>query len=134
MRMQAFRFLCALLGGLFVLGGLFFVVAFFRSLLPGATSPGVLPLGPGGLYFMALGGTALLGWGGGLLGAFRHPASHRILGTWTALALGVAAVVRMVAWWSGDYASLGSLLRIEAGLMLVLALALVWLRPPRRAA
>jgi hypothetical protein len=39
----------------------------------------------------------------------------------------------MVAWIVGDYAALGDVLRVEVAIFLLLALALVWLRPPKRA-
>jgi hypothetical protein len=48
----------------------------------------------------------------------------------TALALTGLALVRMVGWFMGDYHALaGDLLRFEAALFLLLALAFVWLRP-----
>ena len=55
---------------------------------------------------------------------------YRTVTTITAWVLCLMAVVRMTAWLVGDYASwLGDLPRTEAGVLLVLALALVWLRP-----
>ena len=39
----------------------------------------------------------------------------------------------MVAWLVGDYHALGNLPRIEAGILLALALAFLWLRPARDA-
>ena len=68
-----------------------------------------------------------------MLGAAREPAGSRILGTATASALLLGSVVRMFAWFFGDYyVFLGEAPRLEAGIFLAIALALVWLRPRRR--
>ena len=42
------------------------------------------------------------------------------------------ALYRLWAWLMGDYHFLGNLLRVEAVIFLLLALAFVWLRPPKR--
>lgn len=129
---RAYRILCGVLGVLASLFGLSLLVSFFRVTMPGGTMEGPLsPLGPNGVYFMAFTGCAMLGWGGGLLSAMRRPESHRTVGTASALALVLMAFYRMWAWLLGDYYRLGDLLRVEAALFLLLALALVWLRPPR---
>ena len=65
-----------------------------------------------------------------MLGAARRPASGRSVGTFSALALVLMALVRIFAWVMGDYAYLGDALRGEAVIFLLLALAFVWLRPP----
>ena len=102
--------------------------AFFGYQQPGAAA--AIPTGPVGHYFVAFTGCAMVGWGGGLLGAARHPASGRTVGTVTALALVMMGVYRMLAWLVGDYYIwLGELPRAEALLFLALALAFVWLRP-----
>lgn len=129
-RLRVYRILCGGLGGLFVLAGCVLFLAFFRASLPGGGLPGPIPVGPGGVYFVAFTGCALVGWGGGLLGAARRPETGRTLGTLTAFALVLMAVYRIFAWLIGDYAYLGNVLRGEAVLFLVLALAFVWLRPP----
>jgi hypothetical protein len=67
-----------------------------------------------------------------MIGAAREPASStsRTVGTATAFVLILMAAVRMVAWTVGDYASwLGDVSRQEATALLLVALALVWLRP-----
>jgi hypothetical protein len=65
-----------------------------------------------------------------LLGGARDPLSSRSVGTMTAFVFALMALIRMVAWVIGDYTVwLGELPRIEAGILLGLALALVWLRP-----
>jgi len=127
----AYRALCGGLGGLLVVVGAAFFVGFFRALLPGGEVPGPLPVGPNGAYFIAFTGCALIGWGGGLLGAARHPEAGRTIGTATAVALVFSALYRIFGWFMGDYAGLGDLLRVEAAVFLLLALAFVWLRPPK---
>jgi hypothetical protein len=115
---------CMVVGGMLTLG-------FFRYQMPGSTP--ALPTGPIGFYFVAFAGCALVGWGGGLLGAARRPDAGRTVGTATAVALVLMAVVRMTAWVIGDYHAWGQLPRIEAAILLLLAAAFVWLRPPARA-
>jgi hypothetical protein len=125
--------LCGLLGAAFIATGLVSVFAFLASHAPG--SEVVVPTGPVGFYFVAFAGCALLGWGGCLVGAARRPESSRAVGTATAVALVGLAVVRMAAWFVGDYHVFpGELLRVEAALFLILALAFTWLRPARGAA
>jgi len=69
-------------------------------------------------------------WGGCLLGAARRPREARAVGTATAVGLVMCGVYRMLAWVVGDYYVFpGGVLRAEAALFLVLALAFLWLRP-----
>jgi len=108
--------------------GLALVLSFFAYQRPGSV-PGI-PTGPVGHYFVAFTGCALIGWGGGLLGAARAPFASRSVATTTVFVLVLMALVRMVAWVVGDYAAwLGNLPRTEAAILLGLAIALVWLRP-----
>ena len=132
--MLAYRIVCGLLGGLFVLFGLGALGSFLGYQAPNGAPPEPFEIGPHGMYFVAFTGCALIGWGGALVGAARRPAHSRTIGTVSAFALVLMAVYRMLAWLVGDYAALGDLLRVEAALFLVLALALVWLRPPPIAA
>lgn len=128
--MRGYRVLCGGIGGLLLLAGLAMTFSFFRASMPGAAMEGPIPVGPGGVYFIAFTGCALVAWGGGLLGAVKRPEAGRTIGTFSALALVLMAMVRIFAWLMGDYAYLGDLPRGEAALFLVLALAFVWLRPP----
>ena len=83
-----YRVLCGVVGAPLVLLGILFVVGFFQALMPGGEAPGpISPLGPMGVYLLAFCGCALVGWGGGLLGAMRRPEAGRSVGTWTAFAL-----------------------------------------------
>ena len=121
-----------MLGVAFVaLGGALFS-AFFLFHLPDSDLS--IPTGPTGFYFVGFAGCALIGWGGCLLGAAWHPGAGRTVGSATALALVLAALMRIAAWTVGDYTAwLGDLPRLESVLMLLAALALVWLRPPHAA-
>lgn len=124
----AYRILLGALGVAASVFGLVLTVSFFVYQRP-FSNPGI-PTGPVGYYFVAFTGCALMGWGGGLIGACRSPESSRTVSTYTVWVLCFMAVVRMTAWFVGDYALwLGNLPRIEAGLFLLIALALVWLRP-----
>ena len=130
----AYRVLCGGIGLGLMLFGLGFVLSYFVALGPGAseTMPG-LAMGPPALYFMAFSGSALVGWGGALLGVLRDPASptSRAIGTATTAALALSAAYRIAAWFMGESPFPGNLPRVEAGLMLLLALAFLWLRPRR---
>jgi hypothetical protein len=128
----AFRAVAAATGLLFVASGVALFVAFFAYQRPGSEPP--LPMGPLGHYFAAFAGCALVGWGGALLAGARDLATGRALAPVTALALAGMALYRMLGWFMGDYHALfGDLLRAEAALFLLLALAFVWLRPPAAA-
>jgi hypothetical protein len=108
--------------------GIGLVAAFILYQRPNSVP--AIPTGPVGHYFVAFAGCALMGWAGGLIGAARDPFSSRTVGTMTAFVMGLMAVIRMLAWFVGDYwAWLGDLPRTEASALLLVALALVWLRP-----
>ena len=133
--LAGYRILCGVLAVAFVVFGLALLGSFFAFHAPG--SPGMgdpLPVGPNGAYFVAFTGCCLVGWGGCLLGAARQPEAAPWIATATALALVLNAVYRIFVWILGDYHALGNLPRVEAALMLLLALALLWLRPPVPAA
>jgi hypothetical protein len=124
----AYRFLCGALGGVFVLVGLTCFAGFIAYHAPG--SDVAVPTGPTGFYFVAFAGCALVAWGGCLLGAARRPREARSIGTATAVGLVMCGVYRMLAWVVGDYYVFpGGVLRVEAALFLILALAFLWLRP-----
>jgi hypothetical protein len=127
-----YRLLCGLLGVGLVFGGIMFMVGFLAAMAPGGVaSPPLAPLGPNGLYFMAFTACGLIGWGGGLIGAARHPETGRTVGTFSAWAMVAMGFYRFVGWFLGDFSHLGELPRIEAVIFLTLAVAFVWLRPPK---
>ena len=128
LRMRIYRVLVGSLAIAFAVFGLALVGTFFGYQRPDSVP--TIPTGPVGHYFVAFTGCAMLGWAGGLLGAARNPMASRSVSTVTAYVLALMAVIRMVAWLIGDYSAwLGDLPRSEATLFLLLALALVWVRP-----
>lgn len=133
-RLVVYRWLCGVVGGLWILAGLGLLLSYFQAMAPGGAADQVMPMGPSAIYFAAFTGCALVGWGGGLIGAARRPDAGRTVGTITSFALVLMAVYRIAGWLMGDYAFLGNLLRIEAAIFLLLALAFVWLRPPAQVA
>ncbi|MEZ4282883.1 MAG: hypothetical protein R3F21_25070 [Myxococcota bacterium] len=129
-RLGLYRVLMGTLGVAWAVFGFGLVAAFFLYQRPG--SQPLVPTGPVGHYFVAFSGCALIGWGSAMIGAAREPwsSTSRTVGTATAFVLVLMAVVRMVAWAIGDYATwLGEVPRQEAAALLIVALALVWLRP-----
>lgn len=127
-RLRLYRFLMGTLGVAILVFGIWLVVSFFLYQRPNSVP--AFPTGPVGHYFVAFAGCALMGWAGGLIGAARDPLSSRSVGTMTAFVIALMAVIRMLAWFVGDYwVWLGDLPRTEAGVFLLISLALVWLRP-----
>jgi len=129
--MIAYRTLCAVVGVALTALGLPLFASFFAYQRPGGEAP--LLGGPHVHYFAATAGGALVGWGGALAaGAWRNELS-RSLGTASAFALALLAVMRILAWFNGDYYTAGNLQRPLAAFFLIAALGFVWLRPPRTA-
>jgi hypothetical protein len=127
-RLRLYRLVMGSLGVAFFLFGVAMVIAFFLYQRPNSTP--LVPTGPVGHYFVAFTGCALIAWAGGLAGAARDPRASRSIGTMTIVVLILMAFIRMVAWVVGDYhAWLGELPRTEASGLLLLALALIWLKP-----
>ncbi len=124
----AYRTLSGIVGAALTALGLVLFASFFAYQRPGSEAP--LPGGPHAHYFAATAGCALIAWGGALAaGAIRADLS-RSLATATAVGLVLMALMRILAWFSGDYyAVAGDLLRAEAGVFLIAALGFVWLRP-----
>jgi hypothetical protein len=127
----AYRTLSAAVGLALALLGLVLFASFFAYQRPGSEAP--LPAGgPTAHYFAATAGCALLAWGGALLAGGIRGEVSRSLGTSSAVSLVLLALMRTVAWFSGDfYAENGDLPRIEAAVFLLAALGFVWLRPRR---
>lgn len=116
------------LGVAMLIFGIGLVAAFFLYQRPHSVP--AIPTGPVGYYFVAFAGCALIGWAGGLIGAARDPLSSRTVGTISAFVIALMAVIRMIAWLIGEYTVwLGELPRTEAGIFLLVSIALVWLRP-----
>jgi len=127
-RLRLYRFLMGMLGVAFFVFGVAMVATFFLYQRPGSTP--LVPTGPIGHYFVAFTGCALIAWSGGLVGAARDPLTSRSIGTMTIFVLILMALIRMIAWLIGDYAGwLGDLPRAEASAFLLIAFALIWLKP-----
>jgi hypothetical protein len=127
-RLRLYRLVMGTLGIALFLFGAAMVAAFFLYQRPNSVP--MVPTGPVGHYFVAFTGCALLAWSGGLIGAAREPLASRSIGTMTVFVLILMALIRMVAWLIGDYyVWLGDLPRTEASCLLLVALALIWLRP-----
>ena len=127
-RLRLYRIVMGILGVSFFVFGVGMVAAFFLYQRPGSTP--LVPTGPVGHYFVAFTGCAMMAWAGGLVGAARDPLASRSIGTMTIFVLILMALIRMIAWFIGDYAGwLGDLPRTEATGLLLVALALIWLKP-----
>lgn len=122
-----YRALAGIVGLLFVAIGMILFGTFFGYQEPGSTP--AVSTGPMGHYFVAFTGCALVAWGGILLNGARNPQLADALAMPTAIGLVMMATYRMLGWVTGDYHLLGDVLRFEAGIFLMLALAFVWLRP-----
>ncbi len=128
----AYKTLCWIVGSIMVVGGLALVGVFVVSVTPGSSSPLPFPIGPQGYYFVAFSGSCLVAWGFCLFGAARG-AGGRAIGTATAIGLSLGATYRVLVWMLGDFWWMGDTPRVEAIVFLVIALAFLWLRPPRAA-
>lgn len=128
-----FRLLSAATGlGLAGLGAFLLAIFFSNTMMPHGMQ---VPFGPvetdyWGYYMMGFAGALLFVWAALLLAAARAPLAMRGAGAITAFGLALNAFFRAVAWFSGEYAEVGHVPRIEAAVMLVLAIAFLWLRPP----
>ena len=128
----AYRILSALMVVLLYLVGAGLLVGFLRgTLIPGSDGSTQALTNYWGFYMMGFAGAELWAWGACLLSAVIAPSTARTVGTATAFGLVVNAIFRLIAWFSGEYAEVHNLPRIEAAVMLVLALGFIWLRPPR---
>ena len=125
----AYKILCWLVGGAFVLFGLGLIGLFGISITPGSSSPLPFPIGPQGYYFVAFSGSCLVAWGLCLFGAARGHGG-RAIGSAMAIGLLLAASTRLVVWLFGDVWWMRGVPRLESIGLLTLALVFVWLRPP----
>ncbi|MGH7950209.1 MAG: hypothetical protein ACREQF_13360 [Candidatus Binataceae bacterium] len=137
-RYFAYRTLCAILMLAAFLVGLTMLFGFVTgTLAPYSMTGGQSPMPRTdywGYYWMGFAGCLMITWAAVLASAVRAPAFARGIGTATALGLVINAAFRMVAWFSGEYSEVGNVPRVEAAVMLALAIAFVWLRPPRATA
>ena len=101
MKAQAYAVLSGLVGTAMLFVGVTFFAAFFGAHAPDAEPS--LPVGPTGMYFVAFSGSALVAWGGCLIGQLRASQASRSVATATVIGLVLSATYRIVVWVVGDY-------------------------------
>jgi hypothetical protein len=111
--------------------GVLFIVAFCDRALFQVFARPLFDTNYWGYYVLGFAGSALVAWGGCLLAAARAPEHSSGIGVATASGLIVGTIVRLLAWYSGEYRLAGAQLQLESAVLVLLALAFVWLRPPR---
>ncbi len=124
-----YRLLAALTSALCLLMGLLFIVAFLDRVLFQVFARPLFDTNYWGYYILAFAGSALLAWGGSLIAVVRRPEETAGVGTATAAALIAGSIVRLLAWYSGEFRAAADPFRLEAGVLALVALAFVWLRP-----
>jgi hypothetical protein len=126
-----YRLLAATTALFCMLVGLIFIVAFLdRALFQIFTRP-LFDTNYWGYYILGFAGSALLAWAGCLIAAARDPEHSAGIGTATATGLMLGSILRLLAWYSGEYRPAADQLRLESAILVVLALGFVWLRPQR---
>lgn len=126
-----YRLLAATTALFCLLVGLIFVVAFLDRALFQVFAHPLFETNYWGYYILGFAGSALLAWAGCLLSAARDPEHGAGIGTATAAGLMLGSILRLLAWYSGEYRLAADQLRLESAVLVVLALAFVWLRPAR---
>ena len=124
-----YRLLAASTALVCILVGVLFVVAFLDRAVFEVFAHPLFATDYWGYYMLGFAGAALCAWGGCLVAAARRPEHSAGTAIATAVAMILAAVLRLLAWYSGEYRLAADELRIEAAVLLVVALAFVWLRP-----
>lgn len=82
-----------------------------------------------GYYLLGFAGSALIAWAGCLMVAVARPTTSGGIANATVAGLLAGAAIRLLAWYSGEYRPAGDQLRFEAGVLALLALGFIWLRP-----
>jgi len=130
-RHLAYRVLAAVTACFFFLFGFVFLCGFIDRALFQVFAHPLFDTDAWGYYVLGVAGGALIVWAVALAGAARTPTANRTVATATTVGLILGAVLRLLAWYSGEYREAADQLRLESGVFLVLALGFVWLRPPR---
>lgn len=130
-RHLAYRVLAAATASCFFLVGFVFLCGFVDRALFQVLAHPLFDTDFWGYYIVGVAGSALIVWAVALVAAVRAPAANPGVATATVVGLILGAILRLLAWYSGEYRPAGDQLRLESGVMLVLALGFVWLRPPR---
>lgn len=127
----AYRALAALTACGFFLFGLVFLCGFIDRAIFQVFARPLFETDPWGAYMVGVAGSALVVWAVALGALVRAPTTHRGVATATTVGLVLGAILRLLAWYSGEYRQAGEQLRLESAVFLVMALGFVWLRPPR---
>lgn len=130
-RHLAYRLLAALTAAFFFLLGFVFICGFIDRALFQILARPLFDTDPWGYYILGVAGTGLVVWAVSLVTVVRAPALNRGVATATTVGLILGAILRLLAWYSGEYREAADQLRLESGIFLVLALGFIWLRPPR---
>ncbi len=125
----AYRALALSTAGVCMLLGTLFVVAFLDRTLFQLLARPLFETDHWGYYILGFAGATLVAWGGCLTAAARRPVGSGGIAAGTAAGLLLGAILRLLAWYSGEYRLAGDQLRLEAAIMTLLALGFVWLRP-----
>jgi hypothetical protein len=107
-----------------------FVIAFLDRALFQVFARPLFDTNYWGYYILGFAACAFLAWAGCLVAAVRAPEQASGIGAATAAGLMLAAILRLFAWYSGEYRMAADELRLEAAALTLLALGFVWLRPP----
>lgn len=130
-RHLAYRVLAAVTAALFLLLGFVFLCGFLDRTLFQVLARPLFATDAWGYYMVGVAGSALVVWAGALIAAVRNPIENRGVATATTVGLVLGAILRLLAWYSGEYRQASDQLRLESAVFLVAALGFVWLRPPR---
>lgn len=130
-RHLAYRLLAAVTAAFFLLFGFVFLCGFIDRALFQVLARPLFNTDPWGYYILGIAGCGLVVWGASLIAVVRAPALNPGVATATVVGLVLGAILRLLAWYSGEYRLSSDELRLEAGFFLVLALGFIWLRPPR---
>ncbi len=130
-RFFAYRLLAAMTAALFLLFGFVFVCGFLDRALFQVFSRPLFATDAWGYYMLGVAGSVLIVWAVALIALVRNPTENRGVAAATTFGLVLGAILRLLAWYSGEYRQAGDQLRLESGVFLIAALGFVWLRPPR---
>jgi len=130
-RHLAYRALAAVTAFFFFLFGFVFICGFIDRALFQVFARPLFDTDPWGYYMLGVAGSVLVVWGVALASTARTPEANPGVATATTVGLILGALLRLLAWYSGEYRLAADQLRLESAVFLVLALGFIWLRPPR---
>jgi len=125
----AYRLLAAVTALFFALLGMLFVTGFIDRALFQVFARPLFDTDVWGYYLLGVAGSALIAWAACLVAVIRAPDTTTGIATATTIGLVLGAILRLLAWYSGEYRLAGAELRLESAVLLMLALGFVWLRP-----